>query len=408
MFVPRPSFRRCAAVFTGYTGGISTVLQLPEAAPADSVELRVVAPAAPAIPRTQHFPALTGLRFVLAFWVILHHLTGKGVMLEPWMHTLPPAARALVRGGYLAVGTFFVLSGFVLARSYSATSWNRRSLIHYGIGRIARVYPAYLLSLLIVLPFIWDWLFANTSPADKATQIVNYGFVLQGWMPKLSVFWNTPAWSLSCELFFYLCFPLAITFLDVRTWPRVLLTIGACLTLPALLIAIGIPQPWKPIHHMADFLLGIAVAGAYDWVAKTGILRRGFWLYSPAALLGGLFIAFPALVERWMTLNGALRPLNAVLLLGLALGGGFPARALSTRIARFLGNASYSMYILHIPLLWWFKRCYLHQAGVLSPASEALVYLAGVILISSLSCKFVEEPANRRIRQWAKARAHTA
>jgi peptidoglycan/LPS O-acetylase OafA/YrhL len=355
--------------------------------------------------KTQQFPALTGLRFVLALWVILHHLTGKGMMLEPWMHSLPPGARALVRGGYLAVGTFFVLSGFVLARSYSSTSWNRRSLVRYGIARVARVYPAYLLSLMIVLPFIYDWIFfTNRAASDKAAQIANYSFVLQGWMPKLSVFWNTPAWSLSCELFFYLCFPLAITCLGTRTWPRILLTIAACLALPALLIAIGVPQPWKPIHHMADFLLGIAAAGAYDWIVKYDVLRRGFWLYSPAALIGGAVIAFPALVERWITVNGALRPLNAALLLGLALGGGLPARALSTRIAGFLGKASYSMYILHIPLLWWFKRCWLYGTGVLSPNLEALVYIAGVILISAAACQFVEEPANRCIREWARVR----
>ena len=61
---------------------------------------------------------------------------------------------ALIRGGYLAVTTFFVLSGFVLARSYAATAWNRGKLLRYGVGRFARVYPVYVLSLLVVAPFI--------------------------------------------------------------------------------------------------------------------------------------------------------------------------------------------------------------------------------------------------------------
>jgi peptidoglycan/LPS O-acetylase OafA/YrhL len=71
----------------------------------------------------RHLPALTGLRFVLAIWVIVHHLTGKGMMLEPWVQSLPDGLQSLVRGGYLAVGTFFVLSGFVLARSYGEKEW---------------------------------------------------------------------------------------------------------------------------------------------------------------------------------------------------------------------------------------------------------------------------------------------
>jgi len=76
--------------------------------------------------RPGHLPALTGLRFLLALWVILDHLTSPGMMLEVPARALPYPLYALVRGGYLAVTTFFVLSGFVLARSYSETSWNGR------------------------------------------------------------------------------------------------------------------------------------------------------------------------------------------------------------------------------------------------------------------------------------------
>jgi peptidoglycan/LPS O-acetylase OafA/YrhL len=91
---------------------------------------------------------------VLALWVILHHLSGSGQMLESAARALPPALFAIIRGGYLAVTTFFVLSGFVLARSYSSTVWNPRSILRYSAGRVARVYPVYLCSLLVVAPFI--------------------------------------------------------------------------------------------------------------------------------------------------------------------------------------------------------------------------------------------------------------
>ena len=85
-----------------------------------------------------HLPALTGLRFLLALWVIVHHLTGRGQMLEPFALALPSPVYTFIRGGYLAVTTFFVLSGFVLSRSYSATEWSPRNLLKYGAGRIAR------------------------------------------------------------------------------------------------------------------------------------------------------------------------------------------------------------------------------------------------------------------------------
>src|SRR5206468_8520550 len=97
----------------------------------------------------------------------------------------------------------------------------------------------------------------------------------------------------------------------------------------------GVPPAWKPVHHLADFLLGIAAAGIYEILANAGIpwLRNGASLYAPAAAIGMLLIVFTDSVSRSMDLNGALRPLNAALIIGLALGGGLPARVLSTRVA---------------------------------------------------------------------------
>jgi peptidoglycan/LPS O-acetylase OafA/YrhL len=92
-------------------------------------------------------------------------------------------------------------------------------------------------------------------------------------------------------------------------------------------------------------------------------------------------------------MNTLLRPMNALLLLGLGLGGGWIARVLSARPIEFLGKASYSMYILHIPILWW----------AVSWPSFAVTYLY-VPFVVALSCvvyAVFEEPANRWIRSLA-------
>jgi peptidoglycan/LPS O-acetylase OafA/YrhL len=368
--------------------------------------LKGSSPAASKRRTSSHLPALTGLRFFLALWVILHHLTGKGMMMEGWLGTLPAAAQSFVRGGYLAVGTFFVLSGFVLARSYRSTKWDGKSLLKYAAGRVGRVYPAYLLSLLIVSPFIYDFLFSNTAGSVKAITLTSYGFVLQGWLPSYPPHWNTPAWSLSCEFFFYLCFPVAAMFFVSPRWTRIASAIALAFGLPLIFAyAMHLPATLKPLYHLGDFLLGIAAAGIFEWMeTQPSLLDRGYWFYLPATLAGVLIIAFPEVSGTHADLNSTLRPFNGLLLLGLALGGGVPARVLSTSAAGFLGRASYCMYILHIPMLWWYKRTAFYKSGVLSSTVFALVYVALVIAVSGLTCEYFEEPANHRIRRWVSAR----
>lgn len=343
------------------------------------------------------FPALTGLRFLLALWVVLDHLAGKGLMLEKWSQSTGPATQRLTHSGYLAVQTFFILSGFVLAQSYASTTWNRNTLRRFGMARFARIYPVYVLSLIVVSRFMVETLSRpGRTPAEKLALLGDYGFILLGWMGPLAVGWNTPAWTLSCEIFFYLCFPLLILYLGNAKASRILTALAICFVLPLLLASAGVPSIWKPIYHLADFVAGIAAAELYRMMAGSWLVmrRRGYWLYLPALAAGAWLITRPWILRGTVVdLNTALRPLNILLLIGLAAGGGFLARVLSTRAAETLGKASYAMYILHVPMLWWFSR-YAFNAP--------LIYVACVVAISILAFEFVEKPANR----WLRSRAH--
>jgi len=273
-----------------------------------------------------------------------------------------------------------------MAHTYAGTRWTGRSLLRYGFARIARIYPVYLLSLAVLAPFI----LAGRTPA-KASLVAVHVLLLQGWFGHLPVSWNTPAWALSCEIFFYLVFPLAAPLIRGANWPKTAaLALAAC-CLTRVLWAAGVPDTLKPLIHLSDFLMGIAAHCAWDL-----LLRRrptppaGAWLYLPAAAAGAALIAWPQLLPRFIDVNTALRPLNAALLIGLALGGGVGARALSTPLVVYLGKSSYALYILHIPLLWWWLR----WSRGFSPAA----YLAAVIAIAAAAYRFIEEPANRYLR----------
>jgi peptidoglycan/LPS O-acetylase OafA/YrhL len=338
----------------------------------------------------EHLPALTGLRFLLALWVILHHLSGPGGALYSFASSLPHPAYFLIRGGYLAVATFFVLSGFVLAHGYGSGDWPRERLRRYAIARFARIYPVYAFSLILVAPFI----IADRTPG-KVGLIANYGLLLQGWVGHQPVGWNTPAWSLSCEVFFYFCFPLFgwVTKAAVRSRGMIGLTVVACV-LPRLLLAAGMRDEWKPLVHLADFLMGIAAWAIYLRLRSGDRIQTVLTLLPLAAVAASLMvIAWPQLLPQSVDLNSALRPLNALLIAGLAAGSGFAVRWLSTPWPVYLGKASYAMYILHIPLVWWTRRWL--------PGFSAGLYLLAVVLVALLVYRYVEEPVNRYIRSRA-------
>lgn len=325
-------------------------------------------------------PALTGLRFFLALWVILHHLTGSGQPLAVTLSAaLPTPLFTLIRGGYQAVTTFFVLSGFVLTRSYWTAAWTREGLGRYLKGRVARVYPVYLLSLIVVALFIW----ADTTPG-KWGYVAAHLTLTQAWLGPNPVNWNTPAWSLSCEMFFYAVFPLFGAFLVRRvTWRWVLGTGALACVLTRIMWAAGISDGIKPLIHLSDFLMGIAAACAFE-LAQGKV--RAWWLYVPGFLGAAAAIAWADWLPKLLDLNSVLRPLNALLLVGLAMGCG----ALSGRLLVYLGKSSYAMYILHVPVMWW----YLRESHSFSPP----VYVAMVIAASALVYGLFEEPANRWLR----------
>ena len=329
---------------------------------------------------------MTGLRFFLALWVILTHLIGTGHVYEPVVLMLPGPLQDLVRRGYQVVPTFFVLSGFVLARAYGRTEWNGASLRRYFVGRLARVYPVYLLSLAIVSPFI-----LKAQDVHKGWLVMMHLTLTQGWFSgHYTAGWNTPAWSLSCEMFFYLIFPALVVRIKGGGWRRTIAVAVVACGLTQAMWAAGVSDQIKPLVHLADFLMGIAVARAFDLLTRKRVAPSGKWFYRTGLLGSAVILAWAQYLPGAISMNTLLRPMNALLLLGLGLSGGVLARVLSARPIVYLGKASYAMYIVHIPILWW----------AVSWPSFAVTYLY-VPFVIGLSCILYaafEEPANRFIR----------
>src|SRR5688572_1698523 len=157
---------------------------------------------------------LTSLRFFAAIGVVFYHTYATFLPSKPF----PAFVDRSIALGFLGVSCFFVLSGFILAYNYldppgsGSSGTVRAGPRSFLIARFARIYPLYLLGLLIHAPFIVAYRFSNEASAITALGklIVSFGVnagLAQGWLAQLKGGWNPPGWSLSAEAFFYLVFP---------------------------------------------------------------------------------------------------------------------------------------------------------------------------------------------------------
>jgi peptidoglycan/LPS O-acetylase OafA/YrhL len=381
-------------------------------------------------PKTQLLP-LTGLRFFLALWVVIYHQTSPENYLGPLMASLPGSIFCFLRTGYVAVGVFFVLSGFVLSYSHSlATRFSSSELVSFAAARFARIYPTYCFGLLLIAPFIVAQVLGNWSAAnatkEAAKAILNWT-LLQSWIPRAAFSWNAPGWSLSDEAFFYCCFPLVGVALWKLSRLRSILLTGSVIWAAALvapLIAFIAPlhpfgvapatsSPWdanpfwanlisfNPLLRLPDFCIGILVCRVYYELRlrNSYLVGKGYWLYLPGVLLEVLVLSNANVLPLPFVQNGLLLPLHSLIILGFALGGGAFSRLLSTSPLVFLGNASYAMYIMHVPLLFWMNTI-TERLFALKPSGLAwtLCYLLVVVSFSSILFKVLEQPANRILK----------
>ncbi|WP_437735378.1 acyltransferase family protein [Sorangium sp. So ce1335] len=385
--------------------------------------------------RRPQLDALTGLRFLAALHVVLFHF---GVPAAASSGSA--VAESVARIGFIGVGLFFVLSGFVLAYNYAGDDGglrgDRRSFV---VARFARVYPLFLFALLLTVPSYLAQLVELYGPRVGLIRAVLTGvpalLMLQAWTPFTISSWNGPGWSLSAEAFFYLTFPWIVGRLRCTTW-RQLAGAGAALfavaiAAPLALFIAGRFVPleattvrilggaltlqdlgertagFNPLLRLPEFAFGVCL-GQYHLArrARGAPLGggRGAWLTAGSSVvLLALFSFAGHLTDARYVLQIVMFPLFGLLILGLAEGGGALGRVLATRPMIRLGEASYAVYILQVPLWHIFAKALLTPEVRAERSPSALAFFgftAFLVAASFLAYGFIEAPA----REWLKQR----
>jgi peptidoglycan/LPS O-acetylase OafA/YrhL len=292
--------------------------------------------------------------------------------------------------GQAGVDVFFVLSGYLM---YGATIKGRAGYWSFLGRRVRRIYPTFIavFVLYIILSFAFPYK-SKIPPGAHAIVFLTYNFfMLPGIFPLPLLI--LPAWSLSYEWLFYLTMPLVVSGLRMRgwTWLKRLAFFGV------LFIGIVIVRVYPAqlqYHRLALFGIGIAI---WEINRRYGFHSR-FPRFTEWALLALLIADLVAL--GWVQLAGPpdqlpwfwTPSLSLILLPFVAaslFGGGVLTSIFSWAPLRWIGNFSYSYYLIHSIAIQGFKlvvdKYFPHSSSIpfllfLFISSLALSLIAGALL----------------------------
>ena len=351
---------------------------------------------------------LTALRFMAALWVVFYTF---------WPNLDVGFLPNLAAKGYLGVELFFVLSGFILSHVYlHAFAEKRFSYRGFLWARIARVYPLHLFTLLGVMALGLGAVAVGMSIDDSVLSwktLPAHLLMLHAWGLAGEAGWNHPSWSISAEWFAYLAFPLfALAAWPLRKRPWVA-TAGAAVFLMGLYAAFerlaGFPLTeatfrWGALRIVPCFAYGCALYLVYR---RAPLPRAGLLALSAAVVMVG-----SASVLAW----DAVTVLAAGLLI-LALASIPHDRAgwLSSRPAVYLGETSYSVYMVCAPWQILAVNLAARATGAEDKRLHVLVWLGiilGLIAAAAATYHLIERPARQALRGMADRRRapvdHTA
>jgi peptidoglycan/LPS O-acetylase OafA/YrhL len=390
------------------------------------------APASSAVRDGGQIAALTSLRFIAAFAVLVLHYRELFGTLPVWFF------RGIV-GGQYGVTFFFVLSGFILTWRYHAWFADGVSdgrFWRFQRFRLARIYPIYVIGLLLDTPW---------HIAERAGQLSDVGQTwwaswllnligLQAWVPAMpfAMFWNTPAWSVSAEFFFYATFPFACAWLTrrVRSTARLgLLLAGVIATAVTVYFAViwlvyvvfplssetqYIVLVYNPLLRYSEFFAG-CIAGqmflrwrgrAVAPVSEQDIARARrrrdlvvvICLLAIAARIWMPDYTGPS--QALWTLDYAVKypifilPFVAIIL-SIASGPTFLSPLLERPWMVLLGESSYALYMIHWSVTSFLRLGWL---GEWSRPSVHLAFLLATVGASVLCYRYIEVPWRERLR----------
>jgi peptidoglycan/LPS O-acetylase OafA/YrhL len=340
-------------------------------------------------PDRARLAGLDGLRGLAALYVLLFHCWLMSFPGFPVNHGPPWTGWLLY--GHLAVVFFLVVSGFSLAVTPARNGWQLGGTARFARRRAWRILPPYWAALVFSLLTAWVVTPQPHSVAPTAGTVAVHGLLLQDLLFAPTP--NGTFWSIAVEVELYAVFPLLLL-LRRRLGGVALLVL---VTVPVVAVGVLVPSVssmspvdklgWLTPQLAPLFVMGMVGAGI---VTAGDRLRRLPWL-GLAGLAAVPVLALMALHgsvwtdHHYFWVDLALGPAMALLLVAVTTGRpGRLVRLLDTRPARGLGAFSYSLYLVHLPIVVVISRL-LARLDVVPPGVPTF----GVMLLVAVPVSLV-------------------
>jgi peptidoglycan/LPS O-acetylase OafA/YrhL len=328
-------------------------------------------------------PDIDGLRAVAVLSVV-------------WFHAFP----LKVRGGFIGVDIFFVISGFLISTIIFSNLENERfSIAEFYSRRIKRIFPALIIVLLWCLTVGWFTLFVDEFKQLGKHLMGGAGFVSNFVLWYESGYFDTAAeskvllhlWSLAIEEHFYIFWPLLLAFVWKTHWSFLVITLSIASISFLFNIYYSntnlIADFYSPISRFWELMIGglLAYIALHkpNWNKKCQNLQS--LIGCLLLLVGLLFINRDREFPGWWAL---LPTMGTFFVISAGTNAYINNKILSSKLLVWIGLISYPLYLWHWPIL-----SFLHilEGAILSRTARILAIFISIVL-AWLTYQFVEKP----------------
>jgi len=328
-------------------------------------------------------PQITFTRFVAAMAIVISHFKK-----DLFLYKINYISDIFLRAN-IGVSYFFILSGFIMIVAY-----HRKTKIDYldfYKNRFARIYPLYVLGLLLFL--------ITKYSGFSFYKLFLYLFGIQSWIPGDALVLNFPGWSISVEFLFYLLFPLLYNYFyskgNKSIWVITILIWVTTQVFSNLYVNSSMFKGahtasyefihYFPLLHINEFLMG-NLAGLF--FVKN--FREKNYDVIISLIFVGILLSLIFIPLNFH--NGLMAVFFIPLIYFISCNNGILTTMFSLKPLEYLGEISYAIYIVHIPVLYILRSVLWDYFQIYESNDVFWIYIVSLIICSALFYQFIENP----------------